>query len=140
MVTKLELITGVGDILTLTSKDNHDIFKAAQVCPLRMTSVCRSFKSLSHSLQVSVGLLGVISEVTFHCEPAFNLQETRYTLPLYMCLDNIDTIARSGQHVKYWVDLHTEKCIVYVANRTSESARDNPNHILQSIQVRNHRN
>ena len=32
MVTKLELITGGGKILTLSAQNNKDIFNAAQVC------------------------------------------------------------------------------------------------------------
>ena len=32
MVTKLELITGEGKILTLSTQNNRDIFNAAQVC------------------------------------------------------------------------------------------------------------
>ena len=32
MVTKLELITGEGKILTLSAQNNKDIFNAAQVC------------------------------------------------------------------------------------------------------------
>ena len=35
MVTKLELITGEGKVLTLAQKINQDIFKAAQVHTLR---------------------------------------------------------------------------------------------------------
>lgn len=31
MVTKLELITGQGDVLTLTPQDDQDVFKAALV-------------------------------------------------------------------------------------------------------------
>ena len=82
-----------------------------------------------------MGLLGVITEVTLHCEPAFNLREVRYILPLHECLDNLDTIVHSGQHVKYWIDLYSGQCAVHVANRTSEAPRDNPNRFILNLQV-----
>ena len=86
-------------------------------------------------LQVSIGLLGVITEVTFQCEPFFNLVEARKTVPLNICLDDFKSIASSGQHVKLWTEVYTEKCIIYVANRTKENQRDNPNHNFQDLQV-----
>jgi len=52
LVTKLELVTGKGEILTVSATQSSDIFRAAPV---------------------SMGLLGVITEVTFQCEPTFNL-------------------------------------------------------------------
>lgn len=90
---------------------------------------------ISLYVQVSMGLLGVITEVTLQCEPAFNLREVRYTVPLDECLDNMDTIVHSGQHVKYWIDVHSEQCAVHVANRTSEPPRDNPNRFILNLQV-----
>ena len=77
----------------------------------------------------------MITEVTLQCEPAFNLREVRYTVPLHECLESWGTIVHSGQHVKYWIELHTEQCIVHVANRTSEAPRDNPNSFILSFQV-----
>ena len=82
-----------------------------------------------------MGLLGVITEITLKCEPAFNLREVRYTVPLHKCLDNLDTIVHSGQHIKYWIDVHSEQCAVHVANRTSEAPRDNPNSFILGLQV-----
>ena len=84
---------------------------------------------------MSLGLLGVISEVTIQCEPAFNLREIRQTIPLDECLDNLDNLVRGGQHVKYWIDIYTEKCAVFMANRTSDSPRDIPYHFIDSIKV-----
>lgn len=83
-----------------------------------------------------MGLLGIISEVTFECEPAFNLQEIRETVSLRDCLENMDALAHSGQHVKYWIDLHTEKCFVHRANRTEKQPGGNANRIVQSIEVK----
>ena len=58
VVTKLELITGEGKILTLTAQNNKDIFNAAQVCcvckceererKLKMKSPCINMKILIH--------------------------------------------------------------------------------------------
>ena len=51
-VLELELITAAGDIITCSSTENTDLFRAA---------AC------------SLGALGVITAVKFQCEPAFRL-------------------------------------------------------------------
>lgn len=79
---------------------------------------------------VSLGLLGVITKVTLQCEDAFNLLETRSNYPLHYCLQHMSTLAKSADHVKFWIELNTELCTVYSANRTSEDPRD---HIPQPL-------
>ena len=85
--------------------------------------------------QVSIGLLGVITQVTLQCEPVFNLHETRYTLPLDSCLNNITNIIHSGEHVKFWIDIFTQMCAVFVSSRTNESPRDNPSRTVNNLKV-----
>ncbi len=86
-------------------------------------------------LQVSLGLLGVISEVTFQCEPAFNLREILYNIPLADCLAAMTETAQRSEHVKWWVEMHSGLCGTFETNRTTEQPRDNPNHLIETILV-----
>lgn len=84
-----------------------------------------------------MGLLGVVSEVTFQCQPAFKLEETRSLLPLSDCLDNMHQLVHSARHVKMWVEVFSETCALYQSNVTEMAARDNPSPVLGLILVRN---
>jgi len=83
---------------------------------------------------VSIGLLGVITEVTLQCEDAFNLREVRQPKSIDQCLAEMSsTIARS-QHVKYWIEYHTNTCAVHEVNRTNEKPHSNvPRTLLDSM-------
>ena len=84
---------------------------------------------------VSMGLLGVITEVTFQCEPTFNLEET-ITAPLFdECIDNLRQLAYSAEHVKIWLELCSRSCVYFRTNRTKEEPRDNPNHLVTTLKA-----
>lgn len=76
---------------------------------------------------MNLGLLGVVTEVTFQCEPSFNLEETRSILPLDECLGNMQSLVTSADHVKMWIEVFSEKCVLHRTNRTKEKPRDNLN-------------
>ena len=80
-------------------------------------------------------MLGVISEVSIQCEDSFNLEETLSNHPLEDCLDNLEGLANSAQHVKLWMEYHSESCILFQVNRTSEAPRDIPNDWVVAIKV-----
>lgn len=82
-----------------------------------------------------MGLLGIVTEVTFQCERLFNLEETRSFVPLHTCLDNMDLLVHSAYQVKMWVEVHSETCGLFQSNRTSEIPRDNPSPMIGNIQV-----
>lgn len=78
---------------------------------------------------MSLGLLGVVTEVTFQCTPSFYLEETRSLLPLQDCLSlsRMEHLVSSADYVKLWVEVFSEACLVYTSNITKEGPRDNPN-------------
>ena len=87
-------------------------------------------------LQVSIGMLGIITEVTIPIERSYLLRETLTTHTLERCLLDLDALMRSGEHAKMWIELFSEKCAVFAANRTTETAvRDNPNWTRKNIEV-----
>ncbi len=151
-MVRLELVTSNGTVLTLSADNSSSyLFKAAQV----RLSVCLSYRCcimseyLSVCLylyvcvvfaipQISLGLLGVVTEVTFQCEPSFNMEETRSFLPLHSCLSNMHQFIQSAHQVKMWIEVFSETCALFQSNQTSEKPRDNPSPLLANLQVSIH--
>lgn len=87
-------------------------------------------------MQVSVGMLGIITEVTFKIEPSFYLREVLSLHSFDDCLLNFDELMRSGEHAKMWIEIFTGKCGVFVANKTIErEPRGNPSWTVKNIEV-----
>jgi L-gulonolactone oxidase len=102
-VTEIEMIDGRGRVHSLTAGTDHELYYAAGV---------------------SLGLLGIITEVTLQCEDSFSLHEIRTSNPLDYCLDNLMDIVNSADHVKFWIELSSKTCGLYRASRTTESHRN----------------
>ena len=48
-----------------------------------MTATCQDVdKVMFHAAQLSLGALGVIVSLKLQCEPAFNLEQVQYSVPL----------------------------------------------------------
>ena len=65
-------------------------------------------------------MLGIITEVTFQCEPAFNLEETMEKRSLEGCFEDLQEIARSAEHVKLWMEMYSSSCDIYRFERTEK--------------------
>ena len=89
-------------LLTASAVDNVEVFKAAQV---------------------SVGMLGVITEVTLQCEEAFHLEETLVPHTLAYCLKNLEGIVRGSEYSKLWMELFSGTCATLLVNRTKEDVQ-----------------
>ena len=79
---------------------------------------------LFYAAGVSLGLLGIITEVTLQCENSFNLIEIRQSYKLAHCLENIVSLATGAEYVKFWIEINSRSCTVYSANKTIEQPRD----------------
>jgi L-gulono-1,4-lactone dehydrogenase len=97
VVVGMRLVTGTGEVLELD--EHHPLLPAARV---------------------SLGALGVITEVTLAVVPAFRLRETTETLEFDAALAELDAIARSAEFVKLWWVPHCEQVIVFRCDRTDE--------------------
>ena len=85
---------------------------------------------------VSLGMLGVVTEVTLQCEDAFFLEETTINHPLNFCIEHFNELARSAQHVKFWMELNSEVCSVYSGNRTLQQPHTIPPQPLTNVKVK----
>ena len=76
-------------------------------------------------MQVSLGLLGVITEVTLQCVPSYRLEERLEKRSLESCLEDLAGIAHSAEHVKLWLEMYSKSCDVYSFNRTQKPVKMN---------------
>ena len=74
--------------------------------------------------QVSLGLLGIITEVTFQCVSAFDLEETSEPTDLADCIRDLDTIINSAPFIKLWVEIYSSKCVVFRYNKTEKPRQE----------------
>jgi L-gulonolactone oxidase len=100
LVTELELITAAGEVLRASREQNTDVFAAAR-CGL--------------------GALGLISTVTLQCERVFCLKGIERREKLNSTLHDLDRLLESNDHFKLWWFPHTDTCLTFQQNRTTEA-------------------
>ncbi len=72
---------------------------------------------------MSLGLLGVITEVTLQCEESFKLEEKTEKLTLSSCLDQLDHIAASAEYAAVWSEFYSQRCSIHRYSRTTSAVR-----------------
>lgn len=101
-VVKLRLINGNGEVVELT-KDDGDIFRAATV---------------------SLGCMGIITQVTLQCERTYHLQEEAMPVLFDNVIDNLLQWANTTQHLKLWWFPHTSHIMVYRYTKVYDEVKD----------------
>ncbi|MBK5228583.1 MAG: FAD-binding protein [Actinobacteria bacterium] len=96
-VTHLRLIDGLGEVHELDDAHEPELFSAARV---------------------HLGCLGVVTEVTFQCVDAFDLEERLELVDLETALADLDRIVDDNDYVKLWWLPYTNEVQVYRFNRT----------------------
>ncbi|KAG8201925.1 hypothetical protein JTE90_027402 [Oedothorax gibbosus] len=96
-VTEMDLMLSNGSILTVSSDKDLELFQAA---------LC------------SLGSFGIILNVTFQCEPAFNLLLRQYGLPLKDVIENLDVHISGSDHFRFMWFPYTDSVVVSHATRT----------------------
>ena len=101
-VTALRLILASGEIITCSETDSPDLFKAAQI---------------------SLGVLGLISQVTFRVVPAYRLREQTWVADVEPCLVELDVLEQSNRHVEFFCVPAQDQCALKTLNVTDEDPR-----------------
>lgn len=101
-VAGLSLVLGDGSVLRCSPERNAEAFEAARV---------------------GLGALGVISDVTLRCEPAFNLRSVEEPRRLDEVLEEFDDLAAANEHFELFWFPHTEVAQTIRNNRTDEPPR-----------------
>jgi L-gulonolactone oxidase len=103
LVVAMRLVTARGDVLPLDA--SHPLLPAARV---------------------SLGALGVISEVTLCAVPAFRLEEELDPRPIEAVWSDLRAVAESAEFVKVWWLPTTRRAQVFRYRRTVLPGRDRP--------------
>lgn len=96
-VVALRLVTGAGDVRVVTPADG-DLLDAARV---------------------SLGCLGVVSEVTLQCRDAFDLEERAWSLPFDDACRALPELGREHEHFKAWWLPHTGRVQLFAYTPTT---------------------
>lgn len=96
---EIRFVTDDGAVVTL-SPDDGDAFRAAQV---------------------SLGALGVVSEVTLQLDSAYDLRERTRTAPLDTVLDRLERLRENHRHFEFFWFPHTDTALVKTLDKTHKS-------------------
>ena len=103
MVERFKLVQADGDVLEIDKTKNAELFKTALI---------------------SLGSLGIITEMTINIIPKFQLHEQSGLMDFEEVCDNILYWIKEHDHIKMWWFAHTDKMMVYRYNRTEEEVND----------------
>jgi len=103
-IVSLEMVTATGEVLRINRDDE-----------------------LYNAVVMSMGMLGVITEVTVQAVDVFNLKEEVTVFTLQQCMNRFHDITTSHYTVKLWIDLISNSCLVTASNKVKEQSRPLPN-------------
>ncbi len=101
-IVGMELVDGRGDVVRCDADANHELL---------------------HAARVGIGALGIATQVTIQCVPAFNLHAHETVEPLDDLLDGFEDFARSAEHAEFFWMPGARRCQVKRNRRTDEPAR-----------------
>ncbi|MET3807420.1 L-gulonolactone oxidase [Nakamurella sp. UYEF19] len=131
----IETQTVAGAISTGTHGTGNDFTGlAAQVKALRlvlangdMVDCCETERpELFQAARLGLGALGVLTEVTLRCVPAFLLEADERPEPLAAVLENFDQIMAGADHVEFYWFPHTSTALVKANRRLPATAQPDP--------------
>jgi FAD-linked oxidoreductase len=101
-VVALTLMLADGSTLQCSAERDPEVFRAARV---------------------ALGALGVLTEVTLRCVPAFHLDGLDRPMPLEETLERFDELSLANDHFEFYVFPHADTALTRTNNRTEEPAR-----------------
>jgi L-gulono-1,4-lactone dehydrogenase len=76
--------------------------------------------------RVSLGALGIITEVTLQCVPAFLLHAREEPMPLPEVIEHLPELIQENDHFEFYWFPHTEKALVKRNNRVPDGTKRAP--------------
>ncbi len=101
-IVGIELVTGDGTVVRADEDHEPELLRVARV---------------------GIGALGIVTEVTLRCVPAFNLRAVETIEVLADVLADFDEVMRSTDHVEFYMMPGARRCQVKRNTRTDEPAR-----------------
>jgi FAD-linked oxidoreductase len=104
-ITAMNLVTGRGEVHSISEERDTELMSAARV---------------------SLGALGVISQVTIQCVQDYNLEYTAVHLPFDVVLDQLNHFVQENDRVRlYWLTLIPDDFKVMTMNCTDKAVTQN---------------
>lgn len=97
-----KLVTAGGEVLRCSADENADVFDAGRV---------------------SIGTLGVMSEITLQCRPAYVLKEQGGRMPASEVLGSLERLRDDNRHFEFFWFPFADEVLVKILNETDEPAR-----------------
>lgn len=83
--------------------------------------------NLWEAASISMGMLGIVSQVTLRCEPLFYLRSDESVVDFDVYTECMDDYARRYEYFKAWWFPHTDKVYVYKTERVGEDVFNQKN-------------
>jgi L-gulonolactone oxidase len=99
-IDKIRLIDGLGEAHELDAEHEPELFSA---------------------VRVNLGCLGVVTEITFSCVQAFDLEERLELVDFDIVLADLDNYVNDNDYCKLWWLPYTDKVQVYTYNKTTST-------------------
>ncbi len=100
-VASFRLVTATGDVLTCSPTENIDVFKGGRV---------------------SLGALGVMSQVRLRCRPAYKLEEHIWPMDANHCLKRLEAFDEANRHFEFFWFPFANHVIAKTLNETDKTA------------------
>ena len=107
-IVSAKLINGQGELIEITRESEITIDGITY--------------RLYDALGVSLGLLGVLVEVTLQCVPQFHLKSTEHVISFDEYAQNAIALSKKHEYFKAWWFPHTDKVFVFEIDKTTEVA------------------
>ena len=104
-VTQLQLVTPAGDVLDVSAENNSDLFNAARV---------------------SLGALGVVTEMTLQNRAPYRLKARNWVQPIEEVLASFDESAAAHRHFEMFPLTHSDYAMVLAIDETEEPINNPP--------------
>jgi L-gulonolactone oxidase len=95
-VEEIELVDGRGEVVRCSPRDDAEAWRAARV---------------------SVGALGVVTEVTLRCVPAFTLRRVDAPAPLEETLERLEETVAAEEHFEFFTFPYTDIALTRTSTR-----------------------
>lgn len=102
-ITGLKLINGEGESVHLTEETNPDELKAARV---------------------SLGSLGIITEVTMKMSPQYYLHEKTWLAEVDACEEKLSELVANNRHFEFFWDPQSDQCSMKTLNKCPDDLQE----------------
>lgn len=102
-VVEIKLLNGNGELITASSVENEEIFRAALL---------------------SLGKIGIITHVTLRTIPRYTIKSKQEIINFSTLLKNWDTIWLESEFIRVWWFPYSERCVLWRASKSDEPLSD----------------